>query len=153
MKLGTLAAIGIVLSTTLVNAATIPEILVTSRNHRDVVPSLPELNERPKSWTSRIRNGFVERFLGRRHGQLEHERQKHLGLGSSLMSRYSGDVVLRFNLTTPEEGKAMVEAAQILFLDVWSATKTHVDIRLSEDVVSRNPWSPVASAPLLTNPS
>lgn len=57
-------------------------------------------------------------------------------LPNKLLAKYGGDVVLRFNLTTIEEEKALAEAANTLFLDVWAFTSNWADIRLREDDVS-----------------
>ena len=53
----------------------------------------------------------------------------------SLLARYGGDVVLRFNITSQEEAKALAGAANILFLDVWEYNTEWADIRLAKDVV------------------
>jgi hypothetical protein len=65
-----------------------------------------------------------------------------------LLAKYGGDVVLRFNLSTPAEEKALAEAADTLFLDVWEFTQNWADIRLREDDVRR--VVPESSDPLLT---
>jgi extracellular matrix protein 14 len=44
-------------------------------------------------------------------------------------------VVLRFNLSTPEEEKALAEVADTLFLDIWGFANNWADIRLREDDV------------------
>lgn len=54
----------------------------------------------------------------------------------TLLSRYGGDVVLRFQIQTAEEAAALAEAVDVLFLDVWEFTTEWADIRLSKDVVS-----------------
>jgi len=126
--------LGAAVFSSVANSATIP-LGPPSHTKSGVVPELPDLVENPTSWSERLR-GLSERLLGRtRHGLRGHE-QKHLGLASSQMSKYTGDIVLRFNLTTQAEGKALVEASQVLLLDVWSSTKEHVDIRLPERDVS-----------------
>ncbi|KAF4633467.1 hypothetical protein G7Y89_g4645 [Cudoniella acicularis] len=56
-------------------------------------------------------------------------------LPATLLAKYGGDVVLRFNLTTPQEEDALSEAADTLFLDVWEFTNNWADIRLREDDV------------------
>lgn len=56
-------------------------------------------------------------------------------LPSTLLAKYGGDVVLRFNLTTAEDEAALAEAADTLFLDVWEFTSGWADIRLREDDV------------------
>jgi len=118
----------------IVNSATIPSG-PPSHTRSSVVPELPDLVGNPTPWSDRLRR-LGERLLGRtKHGLRNHD-QKHLGLASSQMRRYAGELVLRFNLTTQAEGKALVEASQVLLLDVWSSTKEHVDIRLPERDVS-----------------
>ena len=54
-------------------------------------------------------------------------------VSSKLRTRYGGDVVLRFNLSTAEEVAALQEAADVLFLDVWEFTKDWADIRVAKD--------------------
>ncbi|KFY48752.1 hypothetical protein V495_01059 [Pseudogymnoascus sp. VKM F-4514 (FW-929)] len=56
-------------------------------------------------------------------------------LPDTLLAKYGGDVVLRFNITTVEEEAALAEAADTLFLDVWEFTNNWADIRLAEDDV------------------
>ena len=58
---------------------------------------------------------------------------------SKLLARYGGDVVLRFNIQSAEEAKALSEAANILFLDVWEFTSEWADVRLARDVVCLAP--------------
>ncbi|KAI7084921.1 hypothetical protein KC356_g6355 [Hortaea werneckii] len=50
-------------------------------------------------------------------------------------ARYGGDVVLRFNISTPDEAKRLADAADTLLLDVWEFTQDWVDIRLAKDIV------------------
>ncbi|KAL8927535.1 MAG: hypothetical protein Q9208_002340 [Pyrenodesmia sp. 3 TL-2023] len=54
---------------------------------------------------------------------------------STLLARYGGDVVLRFNIGSAEEASALAEAVNVLFLDVWEFNSDWVDIRLSKDIV------------------
>ncbi|KAL3425025.1 zinc carboxypeptidase [Phlyctema vagabunda] len=56
-------------------------------------------------------------------------------LPATLLAKYGGDVVLRFNLSTAAEEQALAEAAETLFLDVWEFTNNWADIRLREDDV------------------
>lgn len=51
------------------------------------------------------------------------------------MAQHFGDVVLRFNVTTVEEGRRLATAAEEMYLDVWSANQEHVDIRIAQDSV------------------
>ncbi|QSZ37740.1 hypothetical protein DSL72_008839 [Monilinia vaccinii-corymbosi] len=62
-------------------------------------------------------------------------RPANVQLPATLMARYGGDVVLRFNLTTPEEEQALADAADTLFLDVWEFTSNWADIHLRKDDV------------------
>lgn len=54
---------------------------------------------------------------------------------TSLLERYGGDLVLRFEIKSAVEASALAEAINVLFLDVWEFTSDWVDIRLSKDVV------------------
>jgi extracellular matrix protein 14 len=56
-------------------------------------------------------------------------------LPATLLAKYGGDVVLRFNISTSEEEAALSEAADTLFLDVWEFADNWADIRLREDDV------------------
>lgn len=58
-------------------------------------------------------------------------------LPSTLLAKYGGNVVLRFNLSTAAEEGALAEAADTLFLDVWEFNNNWADIRLREDDVGR----------------
>jgi extracellular matrix protein 14 len=55
---------------------------------------------------------------------------------ASLRRDYSNDVVIRFNVTTAEEEKALSDAADRLFLDIWAFTADFVDIRLHKDDIA-----------------
>lgn len=53
----------------------------------------------------------------------------------NLLARYGGDLVLRFKINGADEAKALAEASNILFLDVWEFREDWVDIRIARDVV------------------
>lgn len=53
----------------------------------------------------------------------------------NLLARYGGDLVLRFKINSVDEAKALAEASNILFLDVWESREDWVDIRIAKDVV------------------
>lgn len=54
---------------------------------------------------------------------------------SKYTSRYGGDIVLRFEIHSAADAKALADAVEILFLDVWESTTDWTDIRLSKDVL------------------
>lgn len=97
------------------------------------------------SWTSNVRNRVVERIFGspptiaeKRHGRGNHphgQTQHPLVIKPTQFSRFANDVVLRFNISSVEEARALAEASEVMFMDVWSATKEHVDIRMDRNVV------------------
>lgn len=74
--------------------------------------------------------GLLSRVLGGRQKPMAS--QKH---PSAAMAMHNGDVVLRFKVRTEKEGKALADAANELYLDVWSANKDHVDLRIAKDSV------------------
>jgi hypothetical protein len=49
-----------------------------------------------RKWSTRLRDGFVGQLFGRRK-----ENHRYLAETSRIVSRYSGDVVLRFTLDSP----------------------------------------------------
>ena len=55
---------------------------------------------------------------------------------ASVSSRYGGEIVLRFSISTEEEAQALHEASNTLFLDIWEVKENWVDIRLAKDVVN-----------------
>lgn len=56
-------------------------------------------------------------------------------LPAKLLAHYGRDVVLRFNISTPDEERMLADAADHLMLDVWEFTSNWADIRLGEDAV------------------
>ena len=72
---------------------------------------------------------------GDRSSSLSHTSNSQLP--ATLLAKYGGDVVLRFNISTSEEEAALSEAADTLFLDVWEFADNWADIRLREDDVRR----------------
>lgn len=55
---------------------------------------------------------------------------------TTVHGRYGDEIVLRFNVTNPEEEAALSRAALQLLLDVWSFNSDYVDIRIHKDYVS-----------------
>lgn len=68
-------------------------------------------------------------------------RPSNTQLPATLLAKYGGDVVLRFNLSTPQEEQALAEAADTLFLDVWEFTNNWADIRLRQDDVGSKTYT------------
>jgi extracellular matrix protein 14 len=101
-----------------------------SPKHRSVFPQL--------TW---LRDTAIEKVFGLTPKTVKPGCDKHTPrpassqLPSTLLAKYGGDVVLRFNLSTPYEEQALAEAADTLFLDVWEFTNNWADIRLREDDV------------------
>ena len=109
----------------------------TSSDHK-LSSAFPQL-----TW---LRNTVIERLFSvpskesktdcHKSGSASHTSNHQLP--AKLLAKYGDDVVLRFNLTTPQEEKALAEAADTLFLDVWEATNNWADIRLRKDDVSND---------------
>lgn len=126
------------------DAAIIPDSLVRRSTAAEPTPNIPDLvpqsigrgGEDGRRWSTRLRDTVVGKLFGKadRHGR-RREQQKYLSQTSKIISQYDNDVVLRFNLSSPEEAKALAEASNILYLDVWSTTRTHADIRMAEAMV------------------
>lgn len=98
----------------------------------------PNVNSR--SWLSRVRDQVIETIWRipseNNPGKVDSANPTASGPPSTLVARYGGDLVLRFEIRSSEEAEALAEAINVLFLDVWEFTSEWVDIRLSKDVVS-----------------
>ncbi|KAJ6444190.1 zinc carboxypeptidase domain-containing protein [Purpureocillium lavendulum] len=81
---------------------------------------------------TKLRDGTVEFFFGR-HPTKAAKPAKGLG---AVRSKYTDELVLRFNVSTTDEEAALSDAAARLFLDVWAFTGDYVDIRLHADEVA-----------------
>lgn len=80
-----------------------------------------------------LRDSAIEVFLGRPKSST---RMKAPWVDPAMVhARYQHDVVVRFNVTNPEEEDALSKAAQQMLLDVWSFTPEYVDIRIHKDDV------------------
>ncbi|WPH03137.1 Hypothetical protein R9X50_00601200 [Acrodontium crateriforme] len=55
---------------------------------------------------------------------------------ASLLARYGGDVVLRFNISSTDDAQSLAVAADTLLLDIWEFSHDWVDVRLSMDIVA-----------------
>ncbi|KAG5949011.1 hypothetical protein E4U53_006080 [Claviceps sorghi] len=77
----------------------------------------------------RIRSRVIEFLFGRRPTDCtEHDR-----IMNGLRAKYGNQIVLRFNVTTSEDGNILAAAANQLFLDVWAFSNNFVDVRLHRD--------------------
>ncbi|CZR61472.1 probable Putative metallocarboxypeptidase ecm14 [Phialocephala subalpina] len=95
-------------------------------------------------WTW-LRNTAIEKIFGLppktpkavfdEPSSISRPKSTKLNLPPNLSAKYGKDVVLRFNLSTAEEEKALAEAADVLLLDVWEFTNNWADIRISQDDV------------------
>ncbi|PVH74971.1 putative metallocarboxypeptidase ecm14 [Cadophora sp. DSE1049] len=90
-------------------------------------------------WTW-VRDTAIEKLFGlpptaNQRSNVKPTRPVTSQLPATLLAKYGGDVVLRFNLSSAAEETALAEAADTLFLDVWEFTNNWADIRLREDDV------------------
>jgi extracellular matrix protein 14 len=109
-----------------------------------LTPSLPSIDTRAARHTSTffsspfrtLRDAIIERIWtvpARSQPKPCHNSQA--SIPPNYRTRYGSDVVLRFKFRTDEEIKALAEAVDILYLDVWEVAEEWVDIRIAKDVV------------------
>ncbi len=103
----------------------------------------PSVSYRPQGpsrpWT-RLRDLIVHKIWGpapaiRSQSPYLDPHRSTGSIPSTLRTRYGGDVVLRFRFKTAEEARALAEAADTLYLDIWEYADDWVDIRMTKDVV------------------
>lgn len=82
---------------------------------------------------TKLRDSAVELFFGRHPTK---DASKSIASIESLRSRYSNELVVRFNVTNEAEEQALAEASSRLFLDVWAVTHDYVDIRMHGSQIS-----------------
>src|SRR5262249_12300299 len=108
-----------------------PLLLPTAHAHAADGPSGRDRHARLFPLVTWLRDSAVEFIFGR-------PPTKPLGggqPGSHLFAKYSDDIVVRFNVTTPQEESALSDAASNSFPDVWAITPYFVDIRMHKDDV------------------
>lgn len=88
-----------------------------------------------RTWSQAL-NGWVESAI--QHVPFLHEEpvpERASPLSDRNIEKYIGQVVLRFEINSPESEKALAEAITALYIDVWSKTKDYVDLRMSKETV------------------
>ena len=124
---------------TLVNASSPTPLQPTPQLPFQIPHQLPQ-DANARTWFSRARDSVIRTIwqVPPDHGttNVNCKGSKTTGPPSTLVARYGGDLVLRFDINSREEAEALAEAINVLFLDVWEFTPEWVDIRLSKDVVS-----------------
>ena len=100
------------------------------------VPNAP--NRTPPTWR-RLSDAIIRRIWSLPNTQQslsDDEPSAHQAATEQFVSRYGDEVVLRFKIRTADEAKALAEASDVLFLDVWEFNQDWADIRVAKDVVS-----------------
>jgi extracellular matrix protein 14 len=126
----------LLVSTLLSSALAVPTLDTLHTSPHAPASSLYSRDKQPAGLFRRVRDGIIERIWavpGKSEptGSLPGPNRAP----ENFHARYGGDVVLRFAVRTREEAKALAEATEILYLDVWEATEEWVDIRIAKDVV------------------
>ncbi|KAL3480737.1 hypothetical protein BJX99DRAFT_7155 [Aspergillus californicus] len=101
-----------------------------------IVPvSLLSSHSNPQRPWTRIRDWIIESIWGISGSHTTRPTPHDHSAPPQGFTRYGSDVVLRFRVQSIEEAEALVEATDVLFLDVWASTPEFVDIRLAEEVI------------------
>ncbi|OAA66198.1 zinc carboxypeptidase [Cordyceps fumosorosea ARSEF 2679] len=82
---------------------------------------------------TKLRDSAVELLFGRHPTK---DAARSTTSIDSLRNKYANEIVMRFNVTNMEEEKALAEASNRLFLDVWGVSRDYVDIRMPTNQVS-----------------
>ncbi|KIX94840.1 uncharacterized protein Z520_09530 [Fonsecaea multimorphosa CBS 102226] len=93
--------------------------------------------ERPTGSFRRLRDAIIERIWSV-PSRYSHKSSSISGAArapENFRARYGGDVVLRFQVKSEDEARAISEAADILYLDIWETTNEWIDIRVAKEVV------------------
>ena len=107
----------------------------TSESYADQQVLLTIDTPSSQSFLSRICDGFIEAVWPRYRNSQSKNSKPQTSSPSKLQSRYGDDVVLRFKIKTEDEAKLFAEAVDMLFLDVWEASKDWADVRISKKVL------------------
>lgn len=94
-------------------------------------------NRTPPTWR-RLSDAIIRRIWSlpnTQHSLSADDSNVHQAATEQFVSRYGDDVVLRFKIRTADEAKALAEASDVLFLDVWEFNEDWADIRVAKDVV------------------
>lgn len=97
-------------------------------------------NRTPPTWR-RLSDAVIRKIWNLPENPMSLEEgvhRKHQAATEQFVARYGEDVVLRFKIQTAEEAKALAEASEVLFLDVWEFNEDWADIRVAKDVVSNH---------------
>ena len=104
----------------------------------DVHSNVP--NRTPPTWR-RLSDAIIRKIWSLPDNQKslgEGIGSKHQAATEQFVAQYGDDIVLRFKINTADEAKALAEASDILFLDVWEFNEDWADIRVAKDVVSQH---------------
>ncbi|SMQ48884.1 unnamed protein product [Zymoseptoria tritici ST99CH_3D7] len=91
----------------------------------------------PSRWRS-LSNHLLESLLGFsgvRQDRAKSDASHRQIPPAQTFAQYGEDLVLRFNISTAEESKSLVEVADTLILDVWEFSHDWIDIRMHKDTV------------------
>ncbi|RPA70960.1 hypothetical protein BJ508DRAFT_420067 [Ascobolus immersus RN42] len=91
----------------------------------------PQSHPTPPQADGPIRR-LASRFLGSQRVLRSLNPDSQLSMSQNALSQHSNDIVLRFTIDKAEDREKFMEAASILFLDVWSITPTHIDVLLPQ---------------------
>lgn len=126
----------LIISTFISCSLSIPTFESPPRTALHSTSSYPS-KEKPTGPFRKLRDAIIERIwaIPSRSSPKSSCTTSHIRAPENFRARYGGDVVLRFQVHTEHEAKALSEAAGILYLDVWDATEDWIDIRIAKDVL------------------
>src|SRR6201999_1939126 len=109
-----------------------------SFSHTSVEPKIAYgPRDKPAGPLRRLRNTIIERIwsIPSKSPRKSSLSPRPTRAPENFLARYGGDVVLRFQVKTEQEAKAISEAADIRYIDIWESTNDWVDIRIAKEVV------------------